>query len=128
MTTWADWLHYEQQIANWIAAVPNKVDWVAVLVAWLALCVTYSAARDSKKTANASMLHVFLTDYARPEMFTALQVLRVFGEENGNLVHELKRLHANIGEVDESDVSAARKYVVEYESKIGTARRQVHSF
>ena len=72
MTTWADWLHYEQQIANWIAAVPNKVDWVAVLVAELALWVSYSAARNSKKAVDATTLHAFLSDYAKPEMFHAL--------------------------------------------------------
>jgi hypothetical protein len=126
--TWADWLHHFDPVADWIAAVPNKVDWIAVLVAWLALCVSYSAAWHSKKAANASMLHAFLSDYANPEMFTALQVLRGFWDDNGTLVHELKRLHTNIGELDESDLSAAQKYVVEYESKIGTARRHVHSF
>jgi hypothetical protein len=31
-------------------------------------------------------------------------------------------------ELNKSDVSAAQKYVAEYESKIGTARRHVHSF
>jgi hypothetical protein len=126
--TWADWLHHFDPVADWIAAVPNKVDWIAVLVAWLALCVSYSVAWHSKKAANALMLHAFLSDYAKPEMFIALQVLRVFWEDNGNLVHELKRLHTNIGEVDESDLSAAQKYVGEYESQIGTARRHVHSF
>ena len=126
--TWADWLEYEQQIANWIAAVPNKVDWVALLVAWLALVVSYSVARESKKAANALMLHAFLSDYAKPEMFNALQVLHAFWKDHGNLVHELKRLHTDIGELDESDVSAAQKYVVEHESEIGTARRHVQSF
>ncbi len=126
--TWADWLEYEEQIANWIAAIPNKVDWVVVLVAWLVLCVSYSAAWHSKKAANASMLLGFLSDYSKPEMFTALQVLRTFWEDNGNLVLELKRLHTSTGKLDESDLSSAQKYVVEHESKIGTARRHVHSF
>ena len=31
-------------------------------------CVSFRAAWDSKKAANASMLHDFLSDYAKPEI------------------------------------------------------------
>ena len=59
-------------IASWIEAAQNTADWVAVLVAELALWVSYSAARNSKKAADATTLHAFLSDYAKPEMFHAL--------------------------------------------------------
>ena len=65
------------------------------------------------------MLHDFLSDYAKPEMLTASQVLGAFWEDNGNLVHELKRLHTNLVNSMNRTFQPQRNTLRSMKSKIG---------
>ena len=68
------------------------VDWVnlAVIgVAALALCVSIWAVWQTRQTAHANIVLVFLKDYASKEMSDHLEELKKFDDEGGTLLDVL---------------------------------------
>ena len=114
--------------ANPVAAASAFIAGIALIVSIFSLGVSAFAARNSKRAADAAILHGFLTQYASPEMHEALQKLRDFKDEEGPLLKYLQRLHeARPDSLDQHDVATAELYVKQHEpGEVGKARRRVH--
>ena len=102
------------------------VDWVnlaAIGVAALALCVSIWAVWQTRQTAHANIVLVFLKDYASKEMSDHLEELKKFDDEGGTLLDVLAQYR-----FDNEYEFVAKKYVDEFEPALGSSRRHVSNF
>lgn len=104
------------------------VEWIALLIAGLAVVVSIYAIYMARRTAHANIISIFLREYASQEMYEALVALRNFEDDDGTLLLYLENLATNPKDCDQEEVGVAQRYIDDWGDKIELHRRHVISF